>query len=259
MSLRRVQRNWERLAVADPLWAILSDPERRNNRWDPEEFFRTGRDEIEAVLGYVDRIGLPLRRGRALDFGCGVGRLTQALASRFEEVHGVDVAPSMIDHARRHNRHGDRCHYRVNDSPGLPYEPSWFDFAYSNLTLQHMPARLAAGYIREFVRVLAPGGVLIFQEAADPVPLPGALRPWGRLKSRLRRALPRPLVVALRACRLAVRPPATFEMHGIPRPEVEDLIARAGGRLADVVEDRSAGAGWTSFRYCVIRPTPSAG
>ena len=89
MSLRRISRRWETLARTDPFWAVLSDPAMRGNRWKREECFRTGRVEIEEVLAYVAGRGLELRRREALDFGCGVGRLTQALADHFAS----DVVP----------------------------------------------------------------------------------------------------------------------------------------------------------------------
>ncbi len=253
MSLRRVQRTWERLARTDPLWAILSDPAKRGNRWEVGEFFRTGEEEIQGVMDHLDRLGLRPRRDRALDFGCGVGRLTQALALHFREVHGLDISRSMAESARRHNRHGGRCTYHWSAAPRLPFADSGFDFVYSVLTLQHMPRRLAAGFIGELLRVLGPGGVLVFQEAAEPLAAPGDTGVWSRLKRLLSRALPRGVIEALRGLRATVRPPSAFEMHGIPRDGVERIVRQGGGRIVDVAEDRAAGSGWTSFRYCALK------
>jgi ubiquinone/menaquinone biosynthesis C-methylase UbiE len=252
MSLRRVRRTWERLARTDPLWAILSDPAKRDNRWEAREFFRTGEAEIDAALRYLDRLGLRPRPDRALDFGCGVGRLAQALSLHFREVHGLDISPSMVAEARRRNRHGGRCTYHCSDAPELPFSDAGFDLVYSVLTLQHMPPRFAARFIGEFVRVLAPGGALIFQEAGEPLPPRDAPR-LGLWRGGLRALLPPRVLEAFRDLRSTVRPPTTFEMHGIARRRVERLIRRAGGRLVDVVEDRSAGSGWTSFRYCAVK------
>ena len=55
----------------------------------------------------------------AQGFGCGVGRLTRALADHFERVVGIDVAPSMIAQARAMNREYARCNFRVNRSVRL--------------------------------------------------------------------------------------------------------------------------------------------
>jgi len=67
------------------------------------EFFESGLKEINAVMRYVESLGIDVSRRRALDFGCGVGRLTQAIANYFEEVYGVDIALSMIEQATKCN------------------------------------------------------------------------------------------------------------------------------------------------------------
>lgn len=116
------------------------------------------------MLARVDALKLPLTRGRALDFGCGVGRATQALALHFDEVVGIDIAPSMIKLADQFNRHGEKCRHLVNDSKDLHLFPDdHFDFVFSTIVLQHMRPEYSTGYIQEFVRILRPGGVAVFQ------------------------------------------------------------------------------------------------
>src|SRR5213075_3164955 len=134
------------------------------------EFFRTGVVEIDDVMAYVDRLGLKFARRAALDFGCGVGRLTQALCGHFDAAVGVDIAPSMIDKARAYNRHGERCRYSLNVSDDLSqFDDGQFDFIYSNIVLQHMLPRYSKKYVREFLRLLAPGGVAVLQLPTDRI------------------------------------------------------------------------------------------
>jgi SAM-dependent methyltransferase len=171
LDLQETQSNWEEFGVADPLWAILSAPGKRGGRWDPEEFFDTGREEIETALKWVEEAGLRPGRRRALDFGCGVGRLTQALCEHFDEADGVDIAASMIERAQALNRFGERCSYHVNSRPDLSrFEDGRFDFVYSVLVLQHVEPRYALSYLDEFARLLAPGGVAVVQLPAGPAP-----------------------------------------------------------------------------------------
>ena len=99
-QFNQLRQTWDYLGEHDPLWAILSFPQKRGNRWQLEEFFATGRDEIDAVLKDVANRFPDVPRCCALDFGCGVGRLTRALAAHFDRVIGVDVAASMIRQAR---------------------------------------------------------------------------------------------------------------------------------------------------------------
>lgn len=186
MSLEEIARSWDAFGREDPLWAILTLPGKRNRRWDPEEFFRTGVEEVGRVLSLLGSLGQPASRRRALDFGCGVGRLTQALAASFDEVDGVDVAPSMVDLARRFNRRGARCRFHLNAEPHLRlFADGAFDLVYSSYVLQHVPPPLARGYVGEFVRLLAPGGLALFQLPAEPRPGASEALPGGAFRSRL--------------------------------------------------------------------------
>lgn len=155
---------WEGHAKQDPMWAILSDPARKGRKWTPEEFFATGRAEIAAVFDSVDALRVPYARTHALDFGCGVGRLSQALAERFDRVTGVDISQTMVDFARRFNRFGDRVTYICNQQPHLKVLPdAAFSFIYTDIVLQHIQPEQTKVYLREFARVLAPGGAMVFQ------------------------------------------------------------------------------------------------
>lgn len=159
---------WEDAARKDPLWAILSDPAKRNRAWDLDEFFETGRREIARLFTDLRALRYSLRPGDALDFGCGVGRLTQALAPSFQRVTGVDVSPTMIRLAERLNRFPDRVRYVVNTRPDLVVLPAMsFDFIYSDIALQHIPPDQSRAYIAEFLRVLKPGGLAVFQLTAE--------------------------------------------------------------------------------------------
>jgi ubiquinone/menaquinone biosynthesis C-methylase UbiE len=172
LNLKALRKHWDLFASRDPLWAILTHPDRKGSRWDTREFFETGVWEIGRSLEQVTALHPSLRKLRALDFGCGVGRLTQPLAQHFEQAYGVDISPSMIQQANDYNQRGARCQYVLNERSDLHVFPDQhFDFIYSNITLQHMPPRYSRRYIAEFMRVLAPGGALLFQlpsEARDP-------------------------------------------------------------------------------------------
>jgi len=177
MDLNELQKNWHELGKIDPLWAILTSPDRKGGKWDVEEFFATGRDEVAATMHSAQSLGLPHRRETALDFGCGVGRVTQALCAWFERCCGVDIAPSMIELARQYNTHGGRCSYLLNAYDDLrDVSGDSFDLVYSNIVLQHMEPRYSTTYIREFVRVMRPGGLVVFQipdhavEASEDAP-----------------------------------------------------------------------------------------
>jgi glycosyltransferase involved in cell wall biosynthesis/ubiquinone/menaquinone biosynthesis C-methylase UbiE len=160
----KIRQSWDQFGREDPFWAVLTNPDKKGGRWSEAEFFATGRHDIQAALQRISTLGVGLNFEKALDFGCGPGRLTQALAEHFREAHGVDIASSMIAKAQELNKYGERCIYHLNDRPDLQlFDANTFDLVYSWLVLQHMPKQLALGYISEFARVTKPGGVMVFQ------------------------------------------------------------------------------------------------
>ncbi|MCC6991445.1 MAG: methyltransferase domain-containing protein [Acidobacteria bacterium] len=189
MNLHDLQRHWDAFGEQDPMWAILTDPARKGRRWTAEEFFATGIAEIEALMAEARGFGLPTGRRRALDFGCGLGRLTQALADHCDAALGLDVAPSMIAQAATFNRHGARVQYRVQTAPPFHQISSRsMDVVYTGRVLQHIAPVYAREYIRELARVLAPGGFLSFDVPSrwlDAPVLPAGALPIGAYRAAL--------------------------------------------------------------------------
>ncbi len=247
MKLPSTRKHWNRLAETDPFWAVLTTPDKKGNRWQLEEFFAHGREEVAARMAGVRRHHPALRPGMALDFGCGVGRLTQALAAHFDRVTGVDISEQMLELARALNQHGDRVHYLHNIHPDLRVFPDHqFDFVLSLITLQHMEPVYSRRYIAEFVRVTAPGGVMLFQIPATtaPPPRPRAFTLWPD-------TLARRLIRQLRRW-LAIDP--VMEMHAIPRETVEAELGAAGAELLAVTRLDAAGAEIESWAYLARKP-----
>ena len=239
-ALREV---WSKLGHEDPLWAVLSRADKRGGRWDADEFFATGREEIDVQMQMLVGRGWPRERGLALDFGCGAGRVSRALAAHFDHVVGLDVSASMLDTARRLNADMTNLEFRENTSARLEgIGDASVDLVYSMMTLQHIPTALAAGYVEEFFRVLAPGGVAVFQFVAGA---DDSLRGW--LFARLSNRWLNPLR------RLAWRRHAVFEMHGIDEPALRSTLARNGHlRLLEALDDTAAGPGWRGWRWYVV-------
>lgn len=119
MKLADTERYRNAYGKRDPLWAIMTLPGKDDNLWDEAEFFETGLTDVACVREWVERAGWAWPKGRGLDFGCGVGRLSQALARQRDEVHGVDIAASMIARAEGYNRYPGRCVYHHNNRPAL--------------------------------------------------------------------------------------------------------------------------------------------
>jgi ubiquinone/menaquinone biosynthesis C-methylase UbiE len=110
---------------------------------------------VEDLLGEVQDVK------RALDVGCGPGQFTVMIAERLPtaEVWGIDLAPTMIELARRHASESPaakRLHFEVADVARLPFPDAHFDAVISSGSIKHWPDPVAG--LREIHRVLAPGG-----------------------------------------------------------------------------------------------------
>lgn len=226
MSLERHRQDWEHLAETDPLWAVLTRPGRKGGRWDVDEFFATGEAEIAHVFSVAESLGRPARRERALDFGCGVGRLTRALCGRFEHAIGVDISAAMVDQARRLNDEFAGCEFRVNAASDLAMlETDSFDVVYSSIALQHIPtAAEIERYVTEFLRVVRPDGLVVF---GLPYHIPSlwTLQPRRRVYALLRH-------VGVSERWMLRRTPLTpMRMTTISEADVRRLLERAGASV----------------------------
>ena len=233
-DFERSAQVWEGLGRTDPLWAVLSDPSKRGGGWYREEFFSFGEVEIAAVVAHADSLVPHLARTSALDFGCGVGRLTQALARRFTTVVGVDISATMLELAREYDEK-ENCQFQLNERDDLSiFDSDTFDLVYSSITLQHIPLVAAQRYIAEFVRVVRPGGLIVFQIPSRRVGLAAQLKE--RVPSFIR---------SLRW--------SGIEVHGVRRPNVEETLRTAGASILKIEPDASVGPSWESFRYSATK------
>jgi len=208
-----MRRTWDALAGAETS-VYVGDPE-------------TGVSELEGLFG---RLGADPRGETCVEVGCGPGRMTSALAERFDRVLALDVSPAMLERARAAVP-APNVEFRAVSGQRLDgVEDGLADALVCYLVLQHLPsAAVVRSYVREFARVLAPGG-----EAFVQVPvLEGAA-------GRVRRALRTPLL------RLARRPEHAAAFRGFRLTERELEAALAEANLRVLAEDE----GPSAYRSC---------
>lgn len=228
-------RPWDELATLDPMWAILSHPECRGGRWDREMFFQTGATEADEVIRAARAYGLPERQNSALDYGCGIGRVTQGLGRHFKHVTGADTSPHMIHSARAAAPSQPSLEFSILDgSPLAGIRGAPFDLVYSCLVLQHLPSRSAIeATVRDLIGVLRPRGFMLIQ-----VPSAIPLRKRLQLRAKAYRLLRTLALNPALLFRLGLDP---ITMRSVPEERMRRLIEGAGANTLAVVRDDKAG------------------
>jgi SAM-dependent methyltransferase len=165
MNLRMtkyIKSTWNKLANQDAMHFI----ETSRNDWNTDSFLESGKktiDELSNLIGIWPTDGLDT----ALEIGCGIGRLSFALADSFNRVIGIDSSEIMIQKANElkdvlGNKNVD---FYCNNGYDFDFvHANSCDFCFSFLVFQHIPdQQIIINYINEIGRVTKPGGNIFFQ------------------------------------------------------------------------------------------------
>jgi SAM-dependent methyltransferase len=130
---------------------------------DPASVDRLGEEwgRLDDVRQVVDKWILPHVGSDSVvgEIGTGGGRVARMVAPSVKEFHAFDVAPRMLERARTELMSVAGAQFHVLDSPALPEDlGARFDFIYSFDVFVHLDLHVQWHYLREFARVLRPGG-----------------------------------------------------------------------------------------------------
>lgn len=180
---------WEKLGETDPYYGVLSHEKYHRDRLDQDaldEFFASGEKVIEHMLSAVRaNLDINFEPQSALDFGCGVGRLTLPLGAICSRVVGVDVSEAMLTEARQNSTQrnlSDLTFVKSDDT--LSQVDGAFDFMCSMLVFQHIQPQRGERLFQQLISRLNPGGVAALHViyASDR----SQLYQWGKaLRNRL--------------------------------------------------------------------------
>jgi SAM-dependent methyltransferase len=150
---------WTRWGQEDPFFGVASWDQRERGGarpWTADEFYALGAHDWADFRRRWWNYGV--ERGRCLELGCGVGRLTKHMAGDFREVIGVDVSEGMLAVAAEHLAEPE-IDLRIGSGCALPVEQSSVDGVFSSHVFQHFESfDVAHSNFVEIARVLKPAG-----------------------------------------------------------------------------------------------------
>jgi SAM-dependent methyltransferase len=173
-QLEKMQREWDARARENARFYVATGRE----DWTDTEFYQSGeRTVAEEILTDMINIcqGKNPKRMTVLEIGCGVGRVTRALAQVFGEVYGVDISGEMVRQAQAAVADLPHVHIFRNNGKDLEVLGSIrFDFVFSSIVFQHIPSReVIESYTLAVRRRLRPGRLFKFQvQGAETPDLP---------------------------------------------------------------------------------------
>jgi ubiquinone/menaquinone biosynthesis C-methylase UbiE len=100
------------------------------------------------------------RKMVVLEIGCGTGLLTQEIVKTGAEIYAIDISPQLLDIAVKSISESN-VHFQIQNAYQLDYPDDLFDAVVGSSTLHHLDTDKA---LKEFHRVLKPGGLLLFTE-----------------------------------------------------------------------------------------------
>jgi SAM-dependent methyltransferase len=238
-SINKVQESWEGLGRSEPFWSVLTGEEFKSDKITVHArrvFFDSGGAEIAIIRGLLRRADLLLPAGKCLDYGCGVGRVTIHLAGLFDSVLGADISRPHLAIAADYASGQAIKNVAYLHVPGganqLQDFLGQFAFIYSVIVLQHSPPGVIIETIHAFGRLLAPGGVALFQ-----LPTYHEHYDYDR---------------AIVGGKPYDHP---MELHAARQREVFAAMATEGCLPMGVFEIDRVGGGWASHYFLFRRPT----
>lgn len=222
--VERIEREFVYLGSCEPHWSVLTADRYKsaNISEHAAEFFASGEEPVNELVMAAARAGVELSHYQnCFELGCGVGRLTIWLATRFRHVTAGDISAAHLEHARAAVARADlnNVSFIHLNEIGLYQDLPAFDVFFSLIVLQHNPPPLMAHILEVVLNKLNPGGIAYFQ-------IPTYLRDYQFLAS---------------AYLDSVAPVGDVEVHCVPQPVLFEIIERTGCQVLEIREDAALG------------------
>jgi len=236
LLLQGIRAAWTHLGRVRPHYSVLTTQEFLPESITPESierFYASGGAGVATITAILRRYGFSdLESKVCVEYGCGLGRMTLALAKVFKKVHGYDISANHLAlTGRRAAETGIQNvdFHLCSADPGIENLEEC-DFFCSYIVFQHNPPPIIRELIGAALSSLRPGGIAVFQ-------VPTYQRGYSfRIKEYL-----------------AHLPRLDMEMHCIPQDVVFSLIAAGQCRVLEVREDGWIGRGHSISNTFVVQ------
>ncbi|MBP0494556.1 class I SAM-dependent methyltransferase [Pararoseomonas indoligenes] len=209
---------WSAIGTEAPHWSVLTSDMYRPERIEDTKayFYASGKNDLNIIRGCLRRARVqPEAMVTAVEYGCGVGRVTGHLAVKFPKVVACDISRPHLDIAAAHLAETGASNVQLEHlGPDRLHPELRCDFWFSRIVLQHNPPPVMAAILRRAFAALNPGGVAVFQVPTYKLDY----------TFRIRDYLDGPLGKQM-------------EMHILPQPTVFALAEEADCRPVEVRED----------------------
>ncbi len=188
--MNKVKDIWEDFAAKDAYFAVSTFDKFRDSHLDADarhEFFESGRQHVDELWNELENLfGSSLKPRRALDYGCGVGRVLTAMAEKCEAVVGVDISSGMLAETRKNCAELGVANFELLDAVEFwDADSQSYDLVHSYIVIQHIEPKIGYQLMRKIVERLAAGGVgMLHITHFDPTPH------WKKIRYRIYRDIP---------------------------------------------------------------------
>ena len=233
--LGKIQEAWAHLGDVRPHFSVIIDKQFLPNRIAEhiDTFWASGEAEATQVIKALARHGSASPSDmQCVEYGCGVGRVTTALARRFRTINAYDISPGHLLHARQRARDLTLTNVFFHECAADRFpELKPCDLFYSRIVFQHNPPPIIGELIRRSLASLRPGGLALFQVPVYITDYRFRLAEW-----------------------LSADHPLEMQMHCIPQSKICEIVAEQGCVLLEMREEGSTGARHRMVsNMCVVR------
>jgi len=216
----KIKKSWEHLGKTRAHHSVLTSKDFLPDSLQQNigTFWKSGEIEVKEIEAILNRHNVNLNEvNTAIEYGCGVGRVTTQLAKQVKSMHAYDISRPHLDYAKEHaeEERVDIKFHLVSDPLGKLHP---CDLFYSRIVFQHNPPPIILQLIKNAMESLNHGGIAIFQVPTYIKGYEFKLEEWMKKEHAL-----------------------DMQMHCIPQTAIFTMAESTGCKLLEMREDNWCG------------------